>query len=64
MLKMLRLLPLPPEKTYEVNVVQSTPSGKKKSRKGKGKNKEDKNNPQSEKTKTKPVDNKDKRKPR
>jgi hypothetical protein len=38
--------PTPPtNKTSEVNAVQSTPAGKKKSRKGKGKNKEDKNTP-------------------
>jgi hypothetical protein len=37
--------PTPPtNKTSEVNVVQSTPAGKNKSKKGKGKNKEDKNN--------------------
>jgi hypothetical protein len=56
--------PTPPTgKTSEVNSVQSTPTGKNKSKKGKGKNKEDKNNLQSEKTKTQPVDDKDKRKP-
>jgi hypothetical protein len=51
-------------KTSEVKSVQSTPTGKNKSKKGKGENKEDKNNPQSEKTKTQPVDDKDKRKHR
>jgi hypothetical protein len=57
--------PTPPtSKTFEVNVVQSTPSGKNKSRKGKGKNKEDKNNSQAERTKTPPVEDRDKRKPR
>jgi hypothetical protein len=41
------LSPTPPTgNTSEVNVVQSTPAGKNKSRKGKGKNKEDKNNSQ------------------
>jgi hypothetical protein len=59
-------MPTPPtDKTSEVNVIQSTPTGKNKSKKGKGRNKEDKNNnPQSDKTKTQPVDDKDKRKPR
>jgi hypothetical protein len=39
------LSPAPPAgKTFEVNVVQSTPVGKTKSRKGRGKNKEGKNN--------------------
>jgi hypothetical protein len=58
--------PTPPTgKTSEVNVVQSTPTGKNKSKKGKGRNKEDKNNnPQSDKTKSQPVDDKDKHKPR
>jgi len=57
--------PTPPTgKTSELNAVQSTPSGKNKSRKGKGKNKEDKNTSQAEKTKTLPVDDRDKRKPR
>jgi hypothetical protein len=56
--------PTPPTgKTSEVNVVQSTPAGKNKSRKGKGKNKEDKNNSQAERTKTPPVDDRDKCKP-
>jgi hypothetical protein len=56
--------PTPPiDKTFEVNVVQSTPSGKNKSKKGKGKNKEDKNNSQLERTKTTLVDDRDKRKP-
>jgi hypothetical protein len=48
-------------KTSEVNVVQSTPTGRNKSKKGKGRNKEDKNNnPPSDKTKTPPVDDKEK----
>jgi hypothetical protein len=64
MFKMLHLLPPPTGKTSEVNVVQSTRTGKNKSRKGKGKNKEDKNNSQEEKTKTPPVDDRDKCKPR
>jgi hypothetical protein len=39
------LSPAPPvDKTSEVNVVQSTPTGKNKSKKGRGKNKESKNN--------------------
>jgi hypothetical protein len=58
------LSPTPPtSKTSKVNVVQSTPVGKNKSRKGKGKNKEDKNNSQAERTKTLPVDDRDKLKP-
>jgi hypothetical protein len=58
------LSPTPPTgKTSEVNSVQSTPTGKNKSKKGKGKTKEDKNNPQTEKTRTPPVDDRDKRKP-
>jgi hypothetical protein len=57
------LSPTPPtDKTSEVNFVQSTPTGKNKSKKGKGKNKEDKNNPQFDKTKTPPVDDRDKNK--
>jgi hypothetical protein len=57
--------PTPPtDKTSKVNYVQSTPTGKNKSKKGKGKNKEEKNNPQSDKEKTQPVDDKDKCKPR
>jgi hypothetical protein len=58
--------PTPPTgKTSEVNVVQSNPTGKNKSKKGKGRNKEDKNNnPQSDKAKTQPVEDKDKCKPR
>jgi hypothetical protein len=53
--------PTPPTgKTSEVNAVQSTPSGKKKSKKGRGKNKEGKNTPQAEKTKATPVDDRDK----
>jgi hypothetical protein len=56
--------PAPPTgKTSEVNVVQSTPVGKNKSKKGRGKNKEGKNNSQAEQTKTTPVDDRDKRKP-
>jgi hypothetical protein len=52
------------EKTYEVNFVQSTLSGKNKYKKGKGNNKEDKNNnPQSDKPKTQSFDDKDKHKP-
>jgi hypothetical protein len=57
--------PTPPiRKTSEVNVVQSTPAGKNKSKKGRGKNKEDKNTSQAEQTKTTPVEDRDKRKPR
>jgi hypothetical protein len=56
--------PAPPTgKTSEVNVVQSTPTGKNKSKKGRGKNKESKNNNQNEQTKTPPVEDQDKRKP-
>jgi hypothetical protein len=56
--------PTPPtNKNSEVNSVQSTPTGKNKSKKRKVKNKEDKNNPQSEKTKTSPIDDRDKCKP-
>jgi hypothetical protein len=51
-------------KTSEVNDVQSTPTGKNKSKKGRGKNKESKNNNQNEQTKTPPVEDRDKRKPR
>jgi hypothetical protein len=54
----------PTGKNSEVNVVQSTPAGKKKSKKGRGKNKERKNNSQVEQTKTTPVDDRYKRKPR
>jgi hypothetical protein len=54
----------PTGKTSEVNVVQSTPAGKKKSKKGRGKNKEGKNNNQTEQPKTTPVAYQDKRKPR
>jgi hypothetical protein len=55
------LSPTPPtDKTSEINVVQSTPAGKNKSRKGKCKNKEDKNNSQAKRTKTPPVDDRDK----
>jgi hypothetical protein len=53
----------PTRKTSEVNVVQSTPAGKNKSKKGRGKNKEGKNNTQAEQPKTIPVDDRDKRKP-
>jgi hypothetical protein len=56
--------PAPPTgKTSEVNVVQSTPTGKNKSKKGRGKNKEGKNNNPNEQTKSPPVDDWDKRKP-
>jgi hypothetical protein len=59
------LSPAPPtNKTFEVNAVQSTPTGKNKSKKGRGKNKEDKNTPQEGRTKTPPVDDRDKHKPR
>jgi hypothetical protein len=51
-------------KTSEVNAVQSTPAGKKKSKKGRGKNKEDKNTSHVEQAKTPPVDDRDKHKPR
>jgi hypothetical protein len=50
----------PTDKTSEVNVVQSTPAGKNKSKKGRGKNKEGKNNNQAEQTKTTPVEDRDK----
>jgi hypothetical protein len=57
--------PAPPTgKTSEVNAIQSTPTGKNKSKKGRGKNKESKNNNQTEKTKSPPVEDRDKRKPR
>jgi hypothetical protein len=56
--------PTPPtDNIFEVNDVQSTPTGKKKSIKGKGKNKEEKNNSQAKRTKTPPVDDRDKHKP-
>jgi hypothetical protein len=56
--------PAPPTgKTSEVNVVQSTPAGKNKSKKGRGKNKEGKNTNPNEQTKTPPVDDRDKCKP-
>jgi hypothetical protein len=56
--------PAPPAgKTSEVNIVQSTLTGKNKSKKGRGKNKESKNNNQNEQTKTPPVEDRDKRKP-
>jgi hypothetical protein len=51
-------------KTSEVNAVQSTPTGKNKSKKGRGKNKESKNNNLNEQTKSPPVEDRDKRKPR
>jgi hypothetical protein len=58
------LSPAPPAgKTSEVNVVQSMPTGKNKSKKGRGKNKESKNNNLNEQTKTPPVEDRDKRKP-
>jgi hypothetical protein len=53
----------PTDKTSEVNVVQSTSTGKNKYKKGRGKNKEGKNNNQTEQTKTTPVKDQDKRKP-
>jgi hypothetical protein len=53
----------PTGKTFEVNIVQSTPAGKTKSRKGRGKNKEGKNNNPNEQTKPPPVDDRDKWKP-
>jgi hypothetical protein len=57
--------PTPPTgNTSKVNYVQSTPVGKKKSRKGKFTNKEDKNNSQTEKTKKPPSYDRDKQKPR
>jgi hypothetical protein len=57
--------PAPPtDKTSEVNAVQSTRTGKNKSKKGRGKNKEGKNTSQAEQTKTTPVDDQDKHKPR
>jgi hypothetical protein len=54
----------PTEKTYEVNVVQSTPAGKNKSKKGRGKNKEGKNNNLVDQTKNTLVEDQDKRKQR
>jgi hypothetical protein len=54
----------PAGKNSEVNVVQSTLTGKNKSKKGRGKNKEGKNNNQAEQTKTPPVEDRDKHKPR
>jgi hypothetical protein len=54
----------PPGKTSEVNVVQTTLTGKNKSKKGRGKNKEGKNNNPNEQTKSPPVDDRDKCKPR
>jgi hypothetical protein len=60
---LLRLLLL--VKLSEVNLVQSTPTGKNKNKKkGKGKNKKEKNNnQQSDKPKTQPTGEKDKCKP-
>jgi hypothetical protein len=54
----------PTGKNSEVNVVQSTPARKNKSKKGRGKNKEGKNNNQAEQIKTTPIEDRDKRKPR
>jgi hypothetical protein len=54
----------PAGKTSEVNTVQSTPTGKNKSKKGRGKNKKGKNNNQTEQTKTPPIEDRDKHKPR
>jgi hypothetical protein len=53
----------PADKTSEVNVVQSTPTGKNKSKKERGKNKESKKNNPNEKTKSPHVEDRDKRKP-
>jgi hypothetical protein len=53
----------PIDKTSEVNVVQSTPTGKNKNKKGRGKNKEGKNNNQIEQSKTTHVEDWDKCKP-
>jgi hypothetical protein len=53
----------PTGKTFEVTTVQSTLTGKNKSKKGRGKNKEGKNNNPTEKTKPPPVENWDKHKP-
>jgi hypothetical protein len=51
------LSPAPPtSKTSKVNAVQSTPTSKNKSKKGRGKNKEEKNISQVERTKTTPID--------
>jgi hypothetical protein len=53
--------PAPPAgKTSKVNAVQSTPTGKNKSKKGRGKNKEGKNANPNEQTKTPPVNDQDK----
>jgi hypothetical protein len=53
--------PAPPTgKTSEVNAVQSTPTGKNKSKKGRGKNKGGKNNNPTEKTTNAPVEEWDK----
>ena len=50
----------PTGKNSEVNIVQSTLTGKNTSKKWKGRNKEDKNNnPQYYKTKTQPAEDKD-----
>jgi hypothetical protein len=57
--------PAPPAgKTSEVNTIQTTSTGKPKSKKGRGKNKEGKNNNPNEQTKSPPVDDRDKCKPR
>jgi hypothetical protein len=50
----------PTGKTSEVNIVQSTPTGKNKSKKGRGKNKEGKTNNQTEQPKNTPVEDRDK----
>jgi hypothetical protein len=50
-------------KTSEVDVVQSTSTGKNKSKKGRGKNKERKNNNQTKHLKNTPVEDRDKPKP-
>jgi hypothetical protein len=56
--------PTPPtDKTSKLNNVQSTLTGKNKSKKGRGENKEGKNNNQNDQTKSPPVDDRDKRKP-
>jgi hypothetical protein len=56
--------PAPPTgKTSEVNVVQSTPTSKNKSKKGRGKNKGGKNNNPTEQTTNAPVEDRDKHKP-
>jgi hypothetical protein len=58
------LSPTPPtDKNSKLSVVQSTTTGKNKSKKGRDKNKEEKNTSQVERTKTTPVDDRDKCKP-